>query len=368
MATKYTGKPLTLRIGQSHVVEVPPRLIRVRLSGMMFETDKTFLLPDAMHGIRGLVDLYSDHEDLSVVITGHADRVGSPAYNLDLSDGRAQAIGQYLYDDVESWARNYSGPPSGARWGAREDQFMLSAITDEGGAPFYEGEVDGIFGGQSQDATKRYQAARGLAVDGISGPNTRTALITDYMALDGTSLPEAADVQFLGCGEHHNAVPTADGVAEEANRRVEVFLFDPGPPDPAVPDACPGAGCPYETWAARTAETYDFNHELGALRVECRDEDGHLLEGVRVEVIRGTEAERAAVSDEAGLVLFGSLLPGSYIVRGAGRGHISDDEPAMVAGTEGAVALTLRVDWSRFAFELRKADGDAEHEDDAADG
>lgn len=364
MAIKYTGKPLTLRIGQSHVVEVPPRLIRVRLSGMMFETDKTFLLPDAMQGIRGLVDLYSDHDDLSVVITGHADRVGGPAYNLDLSDGRAQAIGQFLYDDVASWVRNYDGPPSGARWGAREDQFMLSAIADDSGTPYYDADVDGIFGGQSRDATKRYQADRGLAVDGVPGPNTRTSLVADYMGLDGTSLPHAADVLFLGCGEHHNAVPTADGVAEAANRRVEVFLFDPGPPDPPVPDACPGAACAYETWAARTVETYDFNHELGALTVECRDEDGQLLEGVRVEVIRATETERTAVCDADGQVQFASLLPGSYVVRGAGRGHVSDDEPVVIAGDAGFVALTLRVDWSRFAFELRKVDGDPEHHDD----
>ncbi len=61
MVTKYEGKPLPLRIGQSHVVELPPRLIRVRLAGLMFDTDKTFLLPEAMHGVRGLVDLYSDH-------------------------------------------------------------------------------------------------------------------------------------------------------------------------------------------------------------------------------------------------------------------------------------------------------------------
>jgi len=352
---KYEGKPLALRIGRSHVVELPPRLIRVRLAGLLFETDKTFLLPDAMHGIRGLVDLYSDHEDMSVVITGHTDRVGGPAYNLGLSEGRAQAIGQFLYDDVASWLRNYQTPPSGRVWGAREDQFMLSAIPDEAGVPYYGDEVDGIFGAKSQDAAKRYQAARGLAVDGIPGPKTREALITDYMGLDGTSLPAAADVQFLGCGEHHGAVQTADGVEEAENRRVELFLFDPGPPAPGVPDACPGPGCAYETWAAETIETYDFGRGLGGLVVECRDEDGALLEGVRVEVIRQSETERSADAGADGRARFSDLLPGSYVVRGAGRGYLSDDEAVVVAEGEGVVALVLRVDWSRFAFELRKA-------------
>ena len=363
MSIKYTGKPLALRIGHSHVVELPPRLIRVRLSGLMFETDKTFLLPSAMQGIRGLVDLYSDHEDLSVVITGHADRVGGPAYNLALSDGRAQAIGQFLYDDVASWQRNYEGPPSGRAWGAREDQHMLSAIRDDEGAPFYSGDVDGMFGPASQNAARRYQAARVLSVDGVPGPQTREALITDYMGLDGTSLPAAADVQFLGCGEHHGVVATADGVAEEANRRVEIFLFDPGPPTPAVPDACPGSGCPYDTWAAKTVETYDFGRGLGALIVECRYAEGALLQDVQVEVIRQHETERSADVDADGRVGFAALLPGSYVVRGAGRGRISDDHVVVVAEGEGFVALTLEVDWSRFAFELRKVQADPAHED-----
>ena len=363
MSTKYEGKPLSLRIGVSHVVELPPRLIRVRLSGLMFETDKTFLLPSAMAGIRGLVDLYSDHEDLSVVITGHADRVGGTAYNLDLSDGRAQAIGQFLYDDVASWQRNYQSPPSGRSWGAREDQYMLSAIRDDQGAPFYTGDVVGIFGPASQDAAARYQAARGLSVDGVPGQQTREALITDYMGLDGTSLPAAADVQFLGCGEHHCAVATADGVAEEANRRVEIFLFDPGPPTPPVPDACPGSGCSYETWAAKTMETYDFGRGLGALIVECRDAEGALLHGVRVEVIRQHETERSADVGVDGRVRFTELLPGGYVVRGAGRGRVSEDCAVVVAGGEGFVVLTLEVDWSRFAFELRKVQGAPKHED-----
>jgi outer membrane protein OmpA-like peptidoglycan-associated protein len=364
VAVKYTGKPLSLRIGTSHVVELPPRLIRVRLFGLMFETDKTFLLPDAMAGLRGLVDLYSDHEDLSVVITGHTDRTGSPTYNLDLSDGRAQSVGQFLYDDAAAWLRNYDAPAAGSAWGAREDQHMLAAVTDDAGAPFYEGEVDGIFGEQSRDAARRYQAARGLSVDGVPGPQTRSALIADYMALDGTSLPAAADVQFLGCGENHNAVATADGVEEEENRRVEIFLFDPGPPQPAVPDRCAEGSCAYLAWFGRTVETYDFGRGLGTLTVHCLDEDGDAIEGARVEVVRKTETERTGDSDADGRSRFEDLLPGAYILRATGRGYISEDEPVVVAEGDTFASLTLQVDWSRFAFELRPASSGADHEDE----
>lgn len=273
MATKYTGKPLPLRIGRSHVVELPPRLLRVRLHGLMFESDKTFLLPGAMRGIRGLVGLYSGHEDMSVVITGHADRAGRSEYNLKLSDGRAQAIGQFLYDDAAQWLPNYEAPPSGAAWGAREDQHMLCAIVRDSGGPFYRGLVDGDFGPLSEAAIRGYQAARGLSVDGVPGPNTREKLITDYMAIDGTSLPAEADILFLGCGENHSAVATEDGEDEPENRRVEIFLFDPGPPSPGVPDGCPGDGCAYEDWTEHALETYDFNHDWSRFAFELRKVD-----------------------------------------------------------------------------------------------
>ncbi len=271
MATiKYTGTPITLSTGQRHVVEVTARIVRVRLIGIMFETDKSFLLPGAMRGIRGLVNLYS--EGMSVVVTGHTDRVGGASYNLGLSDERARAIAHYLRDEVDAWLAWYSDQPFSQPWGTREDQHMLSAIEDEAtGDPFHTGDVDGIAGSQTRASVERYQTSRGLLVDGVCGPQTRRALVTDYMQLDETTLPADADVQLLGCGEHHNEVPTADGVEQADNRRAEIFLFDPGPVDPAVPGQCPGGGCPYETWKERTAETYDFEDERTAVNWDLFD-------------------------------------------------------------------------------------------------
>lgn len=261
--TRYDGKPITLATGQAHVVEVPARIVRVRLTGMLFETDKTFLLPGAMRGIRGLVDLYAAHPHMAAVVTGHTDRVGDPSYNLGLSDERARAIAHYLKDEVDAWLGWYEAQPHSQAWGVREDQHMLSAITDAAtGEVFYPGDVDGHLDAETRDAVMRFQASRGLVVDGEPGPQTRRALVTAYMQLDGTTLPPGTDLQRLGCGEHHNEVPTGDGVDEPENRRAEVFLFDPGPVDPATPDRCPGAGCPYETWKERTVETYDFEEEF----------------------------------------------------------------------------------------------------------
>ncbi len=262
MPIQYDDQPITLGTGQRHVIQIGTRILRVRLTGMLFETDKTFLLPKAMNGIRGLVGLYDEHPGMAAVVTGHTDRVGGPSYNLGLSDERARSITHYLRDEVDDWLTWYTDQPYSRAWGIREDQYMLSAITDEAtGHLFYAGLVHGSLDVETQDAVLSFQASRGLTVDGLPGPQTRRALVTDYMNLDRTTLPEGTEVRQLGCGEHHNRVPTDDGVDEPENRRAEIFLFDPPPVDPAVPGTCPGAGCPYETWKERVVETYDFEDE-----------------------------------------------------------------------------------------------------------
>jgi len=269
MTQKYEARGVKVKIGQSQVVELPPRVFRVRLTGFLFEIDKTFLLPSAMKGIRGLVDYYNDHPGMSVVVTGHTDRLADDTYNLHLSDERAVSVGHYLKDEVDPWLACYQGSPHSKVWGTREDQHMLTAIKDGAGQPYYAGEVHGQLDPGTQDAVRRYQQDRGLAVDGFPGPETRRALVTDYMSLDGTTLPVTASLETLGCGEHHNEVPTEDNVEEPRNRRVEVFLFE-GPPDPPNPGTCPDAGCAYLEWVRRTIETVDFDHDAPTSTAELR--------------------------------------------------------------------------------------------------
>jgi outer membrane protein OmpA-like peptidoglycan-associated protein len=277
---EFKGKPLRVAIGQEHVVVLPTRILRVRLTGLLFETDKAFLLPKAMHGIRGLVDLWGEHPGMSVAVTGHTDRVGAPDYNLGLSDERARAIKHYLRDEVDDWLAWYHEQPFSQAWGTREDQHMLSAIVDDAtGEPFYGGDVHGMLDAPTQDAAARFQTSRGLTVDGIPGPQTRRALVTAYMQIDGTTLPADADVHLLGCGENHNEVPTDDGVEQDENRRAEIFLFDPGPVDPPAPAQCPGAGCPYETWKERTIRTFDFEHDQPIVDWDIFDFELHGAQG-----------------------------------------------------------------------------------------
>jgi hypothetical protein len=61
---------LPIAIGSKPVVELPPRVHRGRLSGIHFETNKTFLLPSAMAGIRQLASIYKSFGTPSALVTG----------------------------------------------------------------------------------------------------------------------------------------------------------------------------------------------------------------------------------------------------------------------------------------------------------
>ncbi len=318
MVLKYERLPLAVNTGERTRIELPPRVFRVRLTGLLFETNKTFLLPGAMGGIRGLVDFYGSHPQMGIVITGHADRVGSAWHNLALSEERAEAMAQFLTDDVDGWLDHYHGGATSSAWGLREDQHMLAAVPDGGGGPYYAGPVHGWLDEVTRDAVARFQTDNGISGGGTPNAETRRALIEAYMGLDGTTLPEGVEVAQLGCGENHNAVETADAVDVQENRRVEIFLFDSGDIQPPVPGSCSGDGCAYESWLQATLETIDFEDALAELLVRVighREGSGvELLPDTDVELVRAGFPARKAKSDGNGQVRFADLTSGSWSV------------------------------------------------------
>src|SRR5262245_3815977 len=94
------GSRVTVSIGKSQTVEIPPRIFRARMTCMLFETDKTFLLPGVMKGIRALKSFYDEHPGAQVLVTGHTDTVAPADYNLGLSVERADSIAAYMQDQV----------------------------------------------------------------------------------------------------------------------------------------------------------------------------------------------------------------------------------------------------------------------------
>src|SRR5258708_7697482 len=125
---RYEEGGIELPVGGQVVVEVST-VLRARLTGLLFEANKNFLLPEGEQGMRRLNQLFEQNRRPQLLITGHTDRVFTPEFNLTLSEERAAAIAAYLRDDVEVWFKRYDqGLPEKKRWGDREDQHMLLAL------------------------------------------------------------------------------------------------------------------------------------------------------------------------------------------------------------------------------------------------
>ncbi len=254
---RYERGGIEAAVGQLTTVEVVPRIRRGRLFGMLFEIDKCFLLPGAMRGIRGLTRYYNEHPGLQVLVSGHTDPTGDDQYNLDLSNERGHSVADFLTDNVDGWLAWYSSGYASKRWGVREDQYMLSTLEDDAG-PYYTGPIDGQPGTGTHDAVTRFQTNHGLVVDGVAGPETRRALVTEYMQQDGTTLPPGTPLDVHGCGEFHPAEPGDNPDLNAEDRRVEIFLFE-GPVDPPAQNPCPAPGCrEYPIWCDRVFEDVDF--------------------------------------------------------------------------------------------------------------
>jgi outer membrane protein OmpA-like peptidoglycan-associated protein len=66
------------------------------LGDVLFETGKADLRPGVLRTLAPLVTFLQQYPERRVVIEGHTDSVGSEAYNLDLSQRRADAVRDFL--------------------------------------------------------------------------------------------------------------------------------------------------------------------------------------------------------------------------------------------------------------------------------
>lgn len=267
-----------------------PAAACVRLSGMYFDTNKCFLLDDALPGLERLVALQAQNPGSPVLVVGHTDTSGDPAYNDTLSLERAQAVVAYLRDDVEAWLAWYDdSKPVKKRWGAVEDERMFRRVRD----------------GQalSKEAIRAYQRDRELDDDGVIGPKTRRALIGDYMAVDGTSLPTDAQTTAHGCGESFPVVDAGDGVDEQQNRRVELFVFPKAIEPAPAGDISKAGSTEYAQWCVRLVETIEIG-TIGALRefdVVLLDGNGEKMPNAYFEVVADGVVVHEGQADGDGL-------------------------------------------------------------------
>lgn len=286
----HTGREITIQLK-------PPGLRCVRLVGLHFDLEKSFLLPDALNGIRELRRLYEELVAGTLLLVGHTDSSGSAAYNRTLSLERARSVAAFLTDDIDSWLAFYQHESKKKRWGRREDELMLASLPHGSDSPFLREDTP------FEDAVTKFQEDHDLKPDGICGPKTRRELITEYMNADDTTLPEGTEIITHGCGEHFPAVKPGDDGAEEINRRVEVFFF-PGAIEPEPKSPTSSAGDPfYPAWTEQVHETIDLTEKLpDDLVIRVCDENGNPIGDTHFCARFGNQLPVIGTSDSNGLI------------------------------------------------------------------
>ena len=66
------------------------------LGDVLFNVNQATLTPGAMHSLTTLVTFLKEHPERRVTIEGYTDSTGSEAYNLELSQRRAEAVRNFL--------------------------------------------------------------------------------------------------------------------------------------------------------------------------------------------------------------------------------------------------------------------------------
>jgi outer membrane protein OmpA-like peptidoglycan-associated protein len=88
------------------VERVAPDQIRVRMpSDITFDFNRAELRYEFMPRIHDLARTLSRHPNIRVDIIGHADAIGSDAYNQELSERRARSVGAALINEGVQWQR-----------------------------------------------------------------------------------------------------------------------------------------------------------------------------------------------------------------------------------------------------------------------
>lgn len=71
-------------------------LVMTLQEGVLFEYDRAELKPGAMRNLEPLLTFLREHPDRALLIEGYTDSTGSDAYNIELSQRRAEAVKSFL--------------------------------------------------------------------------------------------------------------------------------------------------------------------------------------------------------------------------------------------------------------------------------
>lgn len=81
------------------------RGLELTLGDILFDVDQATLKPGAMQNLYRLVTFLKQYPDRGVLVEGHTDSTGSDAYNLSLSERRAESVRSFLTENNIEAAR-----------------------------------------------------------------------------------------------------------------------------------------------------------------------------------------------------------------------------------------------------------------------
>jgi OmpA-OmpF porin, OOP family len=70
--------------------------VTIVLNNVFFDFDKAVLKPESFPELNRVVTLMNEKKDMQIEIAGHTDAVGTPAYNMGLSEKRARMVVRYF--------------------------------------------------------------------------------------------------------------------------------------------------------------------------------------------------------------------------------------------------------------------------------
>jgi outer membrane protein OmpA-like peptidoglycan-associated protein len=311
---------------QVRMLGAVPRCSLVRLKGLLFDTNKAFVLPSAVEELSKLGEVYRENNPSDLLVVGHTDTTADPWINDPLSLDRARATLAYLKNDVETWLSFYGSRMSDSqRWAAEEDLTMRRALIEHG-IP-------------------------------IADDAERKELIAAYMTLDGDGLDSPAleiNGTAHGCGENFPLDDSGESLDENPDnekddrldRRVELFFFDTEfgiVPKPRGENS-QRASKQYRAWLELAELTFDAEiaakaelrvwlHDEARQRMGLKPDSSLLVEQLAGAPYRITFPDgtiRIGYADKEGLAVETEVEPfEDFTIQWGRRDATNDDDPPL---------------------------------------
>lgn len=94
-AARAEMESMRLRLSELEAKQTERGLL-ITLGDVLFEFDKSELKAGSARNLLPLAEVLNERVDQTLIIEGHTDSTGSHAYNMNLSEKRAQSVAQYL--------------------------------------------------------------------------------------------------------------------------------------------------------------------------------------------------------------------------------------------------------------------------------